>query len=564
MPTHSTRSAAALILVLASLLAACTGLERHAEAPAGAAALAPVPDLDALVLGAEMALQRGRYLEAGRAYLQAAQASEDETLAEQATRVAYEHTQWSLVQAAAARWLELNQTSEEARRFAAIAALHRYDIDAAAGHLDLLLNTAFINPQAGFLALLPQLIEEASPPAVMAVLQRLIDDFKDMTEAHYALAQTAVRADNYQLALAHARRARELGPYWAPAGMLLARVQMLRGEGAAALVTARAVMAQDDQDVYRLEYALMLMQAGEEAEGRRMLLALSDSETAGTMVERALADIDFQLGNRDAAAKRFGNLISSGQFVYESLFYLGVIAELRDQPQEAMQFYERVTAGGMAMAAQTRIARLKAKQQGLQAGLMYLQEFSASRPQFRIDAVIAQASLRTDHADSAGALELLKESLQEYPDSTELRFAQVFQLEGADQVAEAIAALRKLLADRPGDPTVENALGYTLVDRSRALREGFGLIERALARTPDNGAVLDSMGWALYRLGRPQEALQYLEHARERIDDPEVDLHLGMVLLALGRKPEAKELWHQASKRYPGDARLSRQLEKLD
>lgn len=295
-----------------------------------------------------------------------------------------------------------------------------------------------------------------------------------------------------------------------------------------------------------------------------MLLALSDSETAGTMVERALADIDFQLGNRDAAAKRFGNLISSGQFVYESLFYLGVIAELRDQPQEAMQFYERVTAGGMAMAAQTRIARLKAKQQGLQAGLMYLQEFSASRPQFRIDAVIAQASLRTDHADSAGALELLKESLQEYPDSTELRFAQVFQLEGADQVAEAIAALRKLLADRPGDPTVENALGYTLVDRSRALREGFGLIERALARTPDNGAVLDSMGWALYRLGRPQEALQYLEHARERIDDPEVDLHLGMVLLALGRKPEAKELWHQASKRYPGDARLSRQLEKLD
>lgn len=562
-PAHASTSAGALILVIASLLSACTAPGQRGDRPAPGEEVLPA-DPDALVLGGEVALQRGRHLEASRAYLRAAQASEDETVAEQAARVAYEHEQWTLVRAAADRWLELNPTNEEAQRFAAFAALHLYQIDAAAEHLGVLLNTAFINPQAGFLALLPQLVEEASPPAATAVLQRLVPGFDDMTEAHYALAQAAIRSDNYALASEHARRARELGAYWAPAGLLLARVQMLQGETDAALATAQTVIAQDDQDAYRLEYALMLLQAGEEAEGRRQLLALSDSETAGAMVERALADIDFQLGNRDAAAKRFGHLVSTGRFVYDSLFYLGAIAELRDNPEDALQFYERVTGGDMAMASQARAARLKTKREGLDAGLAHLQEFAATRPQYRIEAILAQASLKAGNADSAGALALLDAALQEYPDSIDLRFARVFQLEKADKVAETVAALRKIVADRPGDPTAENALGYTLVDRTRAYKEGFGLIERALAQTPDNGAVLDSMGWALYRLGRHAEALEYLEQARRRIDDPELDLHLGAVLLALDRKAEAHEVWREASERYPDNAALKRQLQKLE
>lgn len=564
IPVHFSTSAGALILVIASSLSACAVPGQREDRSAGSGEEALPADPDALVLGAEVALQRGRYLEASRAYVRAAQASEDETVAEQAARLAYEHEQWTPVRAAADRWLELNPTNEEARRFAAFAALHLYHIDVAAEHLGVLLNTAFINPQAGFLALLPQLADETSPPAATAVLQTLIPDFEDMTEAHYALAQAAIRSENYALAIAHARKARELGIYWAPAGLLLARVEMLQGETEAALTTARAVIAQDDQDSYRLEYALMLMQAGEEEEGRRQLAALSDSETAGAMVERALADIDFQLGHRDAAAKRFGNLVSTGRFVYESLFYLGTIAELRDNPEDALQFYERVTGGDMAMAAQARVARIKATREGLEAGLAHLQEFAATRPQYRIDAIVAQASLKATHADPAGALALLNEAVREYPDSIDLRFALVFQLEKADKVAESIALLRKIVADRPGDPTAENALGYTLVDRTRAYKEGFGLIERALARTPDNGAVLDSMGWALYRLGRHEEALEHLEQARRRIDDPELDLHLGAVLLALDRKSEAREVWRQASERYPDNAELKQQLRKLE
>jgi tetratricopeptide (TPR) repeat protein len=552
-----------LALLFAALLAACSTPPRHADETAAADA-AMNGDPNALVLGAEVALQRGQYLEASKAYVRAAQMAQDEQLAEQATKVAYEHRQWTLVQTAAERWLELNQTNEEARRFAAFAALHLYRIDDAAQHLTVLLDNSFINPQAGFLAILPQLADEGTPPAATAVLQRLATKYPDLTEAHYALAQAAVQSDNFALAFEHANKARELGPYWAPAGLLLARVQMLKGESDAALATARQVIEQDGQDSYRLEYSLMMIQAGKEEEGRKELNALAGSETTGSVVERALADIDFQMGNRDAASKRFTNLVSSGRFVYESLFYLGAIAESRESWDDAVQLYSRVTSGELAMAAQTRAARIKAERQGLDAGLKHLEDFAATRQQYRIESVTARATLLKNSGDVAGALALLDSALKEYPDSVELRFARVFQLEDADKINEALDELRKLVADRPGDPAVSNALGYTLVDRTRQHKEGLKLIEQALAETPDNGAVLDSMGWALHRLGRNEEALAYLEHAKRRISDPEVDLHLGEVLLALDRKQDARDLWTRASERYPDNAELKQRLQKLN
>jgi tetratricopeptide (TPR) repeat protein len=564
MSAHSPRWNGALALMVVAVLAGCATSQERAGSPPAEGAGAPPPDPNALVQDAEVALQRGEYLEASKTYLHAAQVSQDEEVAEQATRIAYENRQWTLVQASAERWLELNSTSEEARRFAAFAALHLYRIDRAAEHLAALLDSAFINPQAGFLALLPQLGDEATPSAVTAVLQQLIDNYSDLTEAHYALAQAATQSDNFALAYEHAQKARQLGPYWVPAGLLLARVQMLRGEPEAALATAKEMLKQENQDTYRLEYALMLLQAGKEDEARKELETLARSENTGALVERALADIDFQLGNRDAAAKRFTNLVSSGRFVYESLFYLGAIAESREAWDDALQIYGRVTSGEMAMAAQTRASRIKAQREGLDAGLKYLDDFAATRPQYRTEVLAARANLLASNGDEAGALALLDEAVRQYPDSVELRFARIFQLEASDEIDAALADLRKLVAERPGDPTASNALGYTLVDRTRQHREGLQLIEQALAQTPDNGAVLDSMGWALHRVGRNDDALTYLEHAKRRINDPEVDLHLGEVLLALDRKQDARDVWTRATERYPDNAELKQRLQKLD
>lgn len=541
------------VALLALFVGACAAPAKKPEAE----------DPNALVLEAENALQQGESLAASQLYLQAALSAEDEALAEQATRVAFEHQQWSIVARAADRWLQLNHTNEEARRFAAFSALQLYRIDAAVEHVEALLTTAYINPAAGFLALLPQISDEVPSAAVTSTLQALIEKFPDVMEAHFTLAQSALQSDNFALALKHAQRARELGPYWSPAGLLLARAQLINEQVDAGLATAREVVEQDDQDSNRLEYALMLLQVGHEEEGRKELAALASSEAAGAFIERALADLDFQMGNRDAAAKRFANLVSTGRFGYESLFYLGAIAEARNAIDDAIQLYGRVTSSNFAIPAQTRVARLKTDRDGLAEGLKHLEEFASTRPQYRLQMLAARASLLSNNGDRASALKLLDDGLRAYPDAIDLRYARVFLYESSDRVNEAVEELRKIVAARPGDPVALNALGYTLVDRTRHVREGRELIEQALAQTPDNGAVLDSMGWALHRGGEDEQALGYLERARRRIADPEVELHIGEVLLALDRKKDAHDTFMKAIERYPENDDLKRRMQEL-
>ena len=112
-------------------------------------------------------------------------------------------------------------------------------------------------------------------------------------------------------------------------------------------------------------------------------------------------------------------------------------------------------------------------------------------------------------------------------------------------------ALRGIVADYPDDPIALNALGYTLADRGQNLREAQKLIKRALGLDPTNAAILDSMGWVLYRRGRGEEAARYLRRARVLSRDPEIAAHLSEVLLSIGARAEALEVFESAQREYP-------------
>jgi tetratricopeptide (TPR) repeat protein len=105
-------------------------------------------------------------------------------------------------------------------------------------------------------------------------------------------------------------------------------------------------------------------------------------------------------------------------------------------------------------------------------------------------------------------------------------------------------------------------LGYTLVDRTNDHREGLELIERAQRQLPDNGAILDSMGWALHRLRRNTEALDFLERADRRSRDPEIVLHLGEVLWSLDRRADALNTLEQGLKTFPDNEKLQEAVRK--
>jgi len=565
LPIATRHAGWVLALVGCALLGACaaTGTGETPVPPDVDEAVA-AEDPKALVVVGELALQRGQYVEAARAYRQAAQASDDESVAEQATRIAFEHHQTEEMYQAALRWLELNPTSEEARRFAAFGALRLYQIEDAAEHFDQLLGSVFINPQAGFLALLPQLLEEESRVAVTATLRELASRYPELGEAHYALAQAALRSDNFELALQSAQRAAELSPYWSPAGMLLSRVQLTTEQPEAAVATAQEVVQRDPQPGNELELALIELAAGNEEVGREALARLAENEEAAVAAERALALIALQEGDFDAASERFEALLRQGRFVYDSLFHLATIAETRGNGADALALYARVVGGDYAVAAQSRAARLTMQSESLDAALAQLEQFGETRPLYALDMVAAQSALLDEAGEDERALEVLDQAIERYPDSVALRLQKSFLLERIGRVHEAVDVLEDLYAERPHDPVVANALGYTLVDGTREHRRGHELIMAALEESPDSGAILDSAGWSLYKMRRYEEALEYLELARERISDPEIELHIGEVEWALGRKDAAIATWRAAVERYPGDDDLRERLERAE
>lgn len=133
-----------------------------------------------------------------------------------------------------------------------------------------------------------------------------------------------------------------------------------------------------------------------------------------------------------------------------------------------------------------------------------------------------------------------------------------------DDWPNAEADFRSALALRPDHPQVLNYLGYSLVERGEKLDEALGMIETAAASQPDNGAIVDSLGWVYFQLGRYEEAVFHLERAASLEPvDPVINDHLGDAFWAVGRVIEAEFQWHRALSFDPEEAEAARIRDKL-
>ncbi len=130
----------------------------------------------------------------------------------------------------------------------------------------------------------------------------------------------------------------------------------------------------------------------------------------------------------------------------------------------------------------------------------------------------------------------------------------------------AEADFRKALELSPDQPQVLNYMGYSFLEMKTNLDEALSMIEKAVAAKPDDGYIVDSLGWALYRLGRYEEAVAHMERAVELMPvDSIVNDHLGDVYWAVGRAREAEFQWKRALSFEPDTeeeaARIRRKLE---
>jgi tetratricopeptide (TPR) repeat protein len=159
-------------------------------------------------------------------------------------------------------------------------------------------------------------------------------------------------------------------------------------------------------------------------------------------------------------------------------------------------------------------------------------------------------------------------ALSGYPEDASIRwwllYSRGMTSERLDEWDAAEADFRTSLALNPGNPSVLNYLGYSLVDRGLKFDEALGMIETAVAARPDSGAIVDSLAWVYYKLGRYQEAVAPMERAAElEPNDPILSDHLGDVYWMVGRDVEARFQWRRALSFEPEQAEADRIRHKL-
>ncbi|MBO6718963.1 MAG: tetratricopeptide repeat protein [Rhizobiaceae bacterium] len=252
-----------------------------------------------------------------------------------------------------------------------------------------------------------------------------------------------------------------------------------------------------------------------------------------------------------------------------ALMQMASLAEQTDRPAEAISFYERVPATSPSKTvAELQLGLNLADLERYDEAITHLEGVLTSDPDDR-RAYLALGGVHSARKDYRAAADLYDRAAAriENPDRSDwnIFYQRGIAYERLKEWEKAEPNFFKALELYPDQPQVLNYLGYSWVDMNRNLEEGLELIRKAVEIRPSDGYIVDSLGWAYYRLGRYEEAATELERAVGLMpDDPILNDHLGDAYWRVGRRLEAKFQWAHARDLDPEPDLLQQVLAKLD
>ena len=343
-------------------------------------------------------------------------------------------------------------------------------------------------------------------------------------------------------------------------------------------------------------YARFFDRHGDEAEAKRVYEAFAELLPNHPLINDALAQIkagkklDAIVKSPDAGAAEvlYGLGAAGGRqgdelaaMIYLRLaLYLApsnalatvTLADIYDrlkQPERAIDTYELVPDDSpLRASADIQTGLVLETLERKDAALKQLNAVVAARPG-DVEALTALGNLersRKEFSAAAGTYSKLIE-LAKTPARTDwgLFYNRGISYERSKQWSEAEADFLKALELSPDQPLVLNYLGYSWIDQGKNLDEGFKMLRRAVDQRPDDGYIIDSLGWAYYKLGRYDEAAKELERAIDKkSSDPVINDHLGDAYWQVGRKLEAKFQWNHARDLKPEAEDLVKILQKIE
>ena len=500
----------------------------------------------------ETALQRGDQEIATRTYLKLAKTTRDPRVAQRATEIALHSRQPVPALEAAKIWVELDPNSVTARQTIAALLVNADRLDEARPHLEKLLASEGGSIDEAFMQLNSLLVRGSNKNATFELVQQLAKPYPKLPEAHFAVSQAAWFANQFDIALAEMKQALALRPDWEIAAIYQGRILARTSNASALEFYEDYLKTYPKANDTRITYARLLLAEKDYIKARDQFQQLLAENPGNADVALAVGLLSLELREYDIAESNFKRAL---ELDYRDpgmvRFYLAGVYEKTQRIDTAMEWYRSVTAGNQYIPAQIRYAILLTKKGKANEALQYLHQLPATNNQQRAQLIIAEAQLLRETGSYQKAFQVLSSGLQKLPDNVDLLYDRALAAEkiGKSDIMEK--DLRKLIQLKPDHAHAYNALGYGLAEHSNRLPEALELIEKAIALSPNDPYIMDSLGWVHYRMGNLNQGLSYLRQAFGMNPDPEIAAHLGEVLWVQGIKEEAKDVWQSALRNHP-------------
>lgn len=546
------------LLLLALSPATALGDTPAADTPH--AAPAPLPAIErgldgaalSALLSADIAAQRGQIMTAVRLYLAQSERLDDAVLAERATHLARFTDSAPLVLEGARHWARLAPDDPTPRRILAGASAERGDWATA---MTLLIDIEASGADAELIALVEEALGSGADPRVLeTALDEGLVEHPGQPRAHLARALLRTLRGDEAGADEDLARARALNDRLPALWLVKSQVALERGRPLKALEYAR-----QGRELAPQAQRFVLAQA-------QAHLALDDIEAAeaqfDTLLEQVPDNLELRLtlgrlylqnDSPQAAWRLLGPAVEQAAESERraELLMLAALASARaDATERALELYALVPEGERFMNARAQSAQLLLAERGLEAALEWLSQERRAHPELDAELLSLSLSLLDQQDQSGRADRRLDEAIEAHPDDNRLLYVRAMRALARDDLTAMERDMTRLLERDPDNAEALNAWGYTLLQRTDRLDEALALIERAHRLEPDSPAILDSLGWALFKTGELDRALELLQSAWRDLPDEEVAAHLAEALWASGKNERARRLVTEALARF--------------
>ena len=512
----------------------------------------------------ELAAQRGELIESGETYFDLAMETRDLQLIERAVQFASINGDTNALLQLGLIWAEVDPENPQPHLMLSFQFLETGNFSQALAQMSRVIEkggefdfTTLASRTSG--------LGLSARAALISNLQRLIKTYPEQLSIRTSLVQLLAQNTQFVEALAELDALAKLEDLTSNHVLLRSQIQQSMLLPSDALKTLRSGVRQfeNDQDL-RLSYARLLIQNQDFESAQAQFKILMEQRPQDWETLFSIALLDLEMEDYAEAIEQLNRLVAEDQRRDESEYYLGFSYEQQGKSDEAITHYKNVRIGtNNFLAAQQQATRLAIQSGQLDEAHEWILERSRGNPRLEIilTTIESGALIQNGHIDRAKAL--LDNSLNKYLNDTDLLFSRVLLYDNLQDREGSETDLRQIILMKPDDSRALNHLGYMLADQTNRHEEALELLERAIAISPSDPAILDSLAWAQYKLGLYDDALTNLRKAFADFPDHEVASHLGEVLWAMGRREEAQQVWADALVDRPDSELIKEVMQRL-